>query len=349
MKFKKLLIIGFLFFIVVQLQAQTYVFKFRPLNKKLWGFATIDGKTIIEPQFPYSDDFSDCGIALVVKEEFADFVKCNGQIIQTEPEEFTLKNAMGEFYQGYQNGFVSVEYRRKWGYLNSRGKLSIPFKYDEVSVFNENYAVVRLKKNFFILDTNGVETPVKIENVVTCRSFSEGLARFSIKDSCFGFINYFGDIVINAKYLGCGYFKSGLAWARITGGKIGFIDRKGNWKIEPQFEMAYDFDKESGMAQVKKDEKWMYVDSTGKTLNVSISERLVSFSDGFARGFKNGLVGFFNNEGNWVIEPIYENAKDFENGYAAVKYNGKWGFIDKTGKWAIEPSYAHVGDVIKVK
>lgn len=50
-------------------------------------------------------------------------------------------------------------------------------------------------------------------------------------------------------------------------------------------------------------------------------------------------VGYIDDKGKTVIQPIYFNGNDFCDGLAAVRQNGKYGFIDKNGKYAIEPKY----------
>ena len=52
-------------------------------------------------------------------------------------------------------------------------------------------------------------------------------------------------------------------------------------------------------------------------------------------GVKTGnsmKVGFIDPQGQWVIEPKYEQAEPFSQGMAAVKENGKWGYIFRQGR-----------------
>ena len=77
--------------------------------------------------------------------------------------------------------------------------------------------------------------------------------------------------------------------------------------ITPQYEEAEPFSE--GLAAVKKDGKWGYIDTTGK----------------------------------YVIKPKYEEASDFfDNGLACIQINGKWGFIDKTGEFVTPPQFSGV-------
>lgn len=49
--------------------------------------------------------------------------------------------------------------------------------------------------------------------------------------------------------------------------------------------------------------------------------------------------GFKNEQGQIIIEPIYEYAENFNNGFALVRVNRKFGFIDKNGKVVIDIIY----------
>lgn len=50
-------------------------------------------------------------------------------------------------------------------------------------------------------------------------------------------------------------------------------------------------------------------------------------------------VGFIDKEGDFVIEPKFDDAKDFYEGLAPVKIDRKWGYIDKTGEFVIQPQF----------
>ncbi|MDK2801281.1 MAG: hypothetical protein PWP27_1831 [Clostridiales bacterium] len=85
----------------------------------------------------------------------------------------------------------------------------------------------------------------------------------------------------------------------------GFIDKSGDFVIEPKFRDAKDF--YEGLAPVKAKE--------------------------------NGKWGYIDKSGEFVIKPQFDDADIFSSGVAAVKVNGKWGYIDKTGNFTIQPSF----------
>ena len=48
----------------------------------------------------------------------------------------------------------------------------------------------------------------------------------------------------------------------------------------------------------------------------------------------DGLFGFIDKSGNWVIKPKYENVSNLKNGIASVyQKNERMGYIDQTGKF----------------
>ena len=80
------------------------------------------------------------------------------------------------------------------------------------------------------------------------------------------------------------------------GGKFGFINKKGELVIKPQFAIAHKFSE--GLASVRKEE--------------------------------GGKMGFIDREGNFVIEPQFDWIElGFFEGLAAVQKErgGKWGYI----------------------
>lgn len=64
------------------------------------------------------------------------------------------------------------------------------------------------------------------------------------------------------------------------------------------------------------------------------------FRDGLACVSQNGQFGYLNTNGQWAIQPRFENARPFNEGYAFVKTGGRWGIIDQSGNWKLQPNYA---------
>ncbi len=119
--------------------------------------------------------------------------------------------------------------------------------------------------------------------------------------------------------------------------KWGFIDRRGRWIIEPQYNFILNFSE--GVAAATIDKGAGFIDSSNRWLIPPRFERVKSFHEGLA-GIRSGEKwGFINKKGNLVISQVYDDIGDFEAGLALVSFNHKKGFIDKTGKWVIPAKF----------
>lgn len=68
----------------------------------------------------------------------------------------------------------------------------------------------------------------------------------------------------------------------------------------------------------------------------SFANRKLENEDLVAAVQLDDLWGYIDTDGEWVIEPVFEEALPFSEGYAAVCYNGDWGYIDAMGQPAFE-------------
>jgi len=133
-------------------------------------------------------------------------------------------------------------------------------------------------------------------------------------------------------------------------GFYGYIDRSGNWVIEPRFTEASGW--EDGAASVRlPNGDLAFIDSHGKYLMHprpfhrlgDLSEGLAVFeaeggkydTDGFVKN-----VGFIDVTGQVAIAPHFVAADDFSEGVAAASAEFfKCGYIDKQGHFVIEPVF----------
>jgi hypothetical protein len=346
---KRLLLLELFFCLSIGLlQSQILPIHVKPVGSKNWKFANMNGEVIVNSDYAVSYPFSEDGIAVVgyPRKDVYILLNRNGEEIQNQLKGYFLKDIMGFVNSAcFSSGLLVVRMKEKWGCVDTSGNLAIPMKYEELSLFSNGYGVGRIGKNFFIVKSNGNETLIKEKNIYNIKQFKENLAPYIALDKLIGFIDTTGKSVIPARFLSVGYFCNGLAWAANSDGKIGFINNSGEWVVQPLFSGAKDFDKKSGLARVKKDEKWVYVNEKGEIISFNISEITDDFNEGLSRGKTGYSFGFYNNKGEWIIQPQFEGTRNFKNGYAAAKANGLWGIIDKTGNWVIKPSFIGIKDV----
>jgi hypothetical protein len=62
------------------------------------------------------------------------------------------------------------------------------------------------------------------------------------------------------------------------------------------------------------------------------------FSGGIAKVKKDGKYGFVDSAGRLAIPCEFGSVRPpFSEGLVAVAKEGRWGYIDKSGSWAIRP------------
>lgn len=330
--------------------SQSYVFQFRHKGSKYWGYASTDGKIFIEPKFKLSSPFSEHGVATVMYKTKYAIINLKGEIITTKVEKVQPNiNYWNGLPQEFFDGYLVVSQNNLFGCIDHMGEIAIPIQYERLTHFDNGFALAKRDKIFYVIDKEGKETQLEEKNILNIWHFSEGLGTIEVPGQKWGFVNGEGKTVIEPLFDGTGYFYGGLAWARTYEGKMGYINKKGQWAIAPQFEVAKNFDPESGLAVVKVDGLWGYINTEGKISFFNESEKENDFSNGLAIGNKGREVGFLNNKGQWVIQPQFDDARPFHFGFAAAKSNNRWGIIDQTGSWVVQPIYTDIRDVVEVK
>jgi hypothetical protein len=341
-----LLTMFFMSFFMPTVSGQKLIAMVKPYGSDLWGYTNIKGEMVITSQFSKCFPFSKDGLAPIhdAKAKLYYFINLKGEKLGTEINDFKLIGVLGFDVKGFNDGLAAVCQNKKWGFLNSKGKVFIPLKYDDVTEFCDGSAVAKIGDKYYVLNTKGEEFNVEGSDIATVKEFSEGFAPYKSTGKLFGFIGKDGKVAINAQFESVGYFSDGVAWAKTMDGLLGYINTKGEWVIKPQFAAGKEFDNISGMARVKLGDKWAYVNKSGEVIYVNDSEAWGDFHEGLAEGKKNGQKGFFDNKGKWVIEPQFDEARNFKNGYASVKKGDKWGVINKEGKWIIQPTFSSIRD-----
>ncbi|MDR1706316.1 MAG: WG repeat-containing protein, partial [Clostridiales bacterium] len=94
-----------------------------------------------------------------------------------------------------------------------------------------------------------------------------------------------------------------------------------------------------GLAPVIKDDKWGFIDKTGKVVVPLEYDQVYSFSEGLAPVIKDGKYGFIDKTGKVVVPLEYDDVYNISEGLATVMKDDKWGFIDKTGKVVVPLEY----------
>ena len=133
------------------------------------------------------------------------------------------------------------------------------------------------------------------------------------------------------------YFHEGLSRVMKDNNKWGFIDISGKEVIPCIYDRVNMF--LEGLAGVNKDGKYGYIDKSGKEVIPCIYEWGNDFHEGLAVVKKDGKYGFIDKAGKEITAFIYDDCGEFHEGLASVNKDGKYGYIDKSGKEVIPCIY----------
>lgn len=110
------------------------------------------------------------------------------------------------------------------------------------------------------------------------------------------------------------------------------------WVIKPHFDYAEPFS--DGVALVKVNGKYGYIDSSGSFRIAPNFKNACSFNEGLAVCSQNGRFwGVIDVWGNMVVQPIYDKISSYSDGVAWAKKSSIEGFIDRNGVFICTSTY----------
>jgi len=157
-----------------------------------------------------------------------------------------------------------------------------------------------------------------------------GWFRVHNKQNKWGFIDKDSLIKIPFAYDFVNPFENGLAYAK--NGRTEFFITKNNLKLEGDFDEVKIFS--FGLAGVRKNKKWGFIDEKGKLIIPFIYSEVQYFTiNGLCSVVKDGKSGFIDKNGKEIIPIIYDDARSEQlDDIVIVKQNKKWAFFDNKGK-----------------
>ncbi|MCH2247882.1 MAG: WG repeat-containing protein, partial [Crocosphaera sp.] len=213
---------------------------------------------------------------------------------------------------------IPFYFKSKYGYVKN-GKVVIPFEFDYAAIFEDGVAQVVKNGRVGYIDTTGkIVIPFEVENN-SLKRFREGLAAVK-KDGKWGYINKIGKLVIPYQFDEAKEFSEGLAqvsYHEKEDGKttyihdVGYINKKGEVIIP--FEFSYGQYFSNGLAPVQQYNqelggyKYGYINKTGRWVIPCQFDFAQPFHNGFAevtinRSFKQ-CVGAINAQGEFIVYP----------------------------------------------
>jgi hypothetical protein len=252
-----------------------------------------------------------------------------------EPEKNEATEGLNYYYE---NG--------KYGFKDSRGKITIPAIYENVYPFEQGkFAKVKKEgKSGYINKTGKEIVPIKFAGTKYDSANSLFIVRL---DEKFGFYDTTGKMTAEVKYDDINYLDNG--YYEVTNYDLyGIAGKGGKLTVPVKYDEIYT-SAESFISAARLDGKYGFIDITnGKTVIPFKYDFALWFNEGFAvvgiYTNSNWKQGYVDRNGKIIIPLKYNKAENFSEGLAAVALGSKYGFIDKTGKMVIPSKYDNAGN-----
>jgi hypothetical protein len=232
-----------------------------------YGYIDHSGKYVITPQFDEASAFSE-GFACVGVSNLYGYIDKRGAFI-IKPQ---YRSAAAH---GFAEGLVWVEVDGKWGCVNKKGETVIGFKFTEPGYFSEGLAPVT------VVDSNA----------------PPGFPGYM------GYIDKTGALVITPRFSLAWNFSGGLARVEV-GGKMIYINKQGKTVFTiPHGLWADEFSEGLANVSIRKDsqnEVWGYINRKGDFVIKPQFQIAKPFYQGLASVFLNGCPGYIDKSGRFV-------------------------------------------------
>lgn len=227
----------------------------------------------------------------------------------------------------------------QWGYLNTAADVVIPFQYDHAETHRYQYARVRNKGKWGMIDLEGsTSLPIANDTLNFLPNSDEQLYLVKRYRPLYGIMDSIGQIVVPVVYSQVGTYQEERLAVQDTLGKWGFLDRAGQSVVACAHQKVRAF--REGMAAYRSHYRWGYYDHAGRAITKAEYIRCGDFSEGKAWVQMAGnRWGYLNTRGEVLFDGRYSILTDFHQGRAAVKISRKgWGIVDETGAYILAPS-----------
>ena len=327
----------------------------------LTGYLDAEGRWALKPQWEKAYPFSS-GRARFCEDGKCGFIDKAGSVV-IEPRfserERQIEDFDGDGYARFYVGGYFEDPARRVGVIDRDGNIVIEPKFYAMGEFSEGVAPAVLDgpcwQEGHFMDTG---PSINAFGSAAENLMREDVDRLGIKHCRWSLVNPSGQPVSDREYLAIEPFSEGLAAAR-AGDYWGFIDRTGQYQVQPSSHMAGPYSGDAlgasmmsfafvagpfseGLAAFySSDSGWLYIGPEGRgvvTLQEAQSRfRPWPFRNGLARTFvqrnegeEDDLIYYVDRSGNPVFGEGFVGATDFCHGVAQVSRKPSRGLFSES-------------------
>ena len=213
----------------------------------------------------------------------------------------------------FKNGRALVKYGRGWCYIDSKG-IKVTFSYNRLGEFSEGLANVQI-------------------------GTKPRIVRSGYDRTCFGLMDISGKTLCSPRYSGIRTQSNGEHFTFICGNYLYVSCALEMFKVDAlgeRIELGEGIieGRNNGMYKIETKEGYLYYDGNFEKANEEIYNAK-TFSEGLAVSSLNGLYGYVNRDGVFVIQPKFKRASEFYMGLAYVQLDDDCGYINKEGEFIV--------------
>lgn len=256
--------------------------------------------------------------------------------------------------QGYSEGYLTVakviNKDTVWGYLSLDGRFGVPPSSKWVGLFKNGYALYAnwypgtgdLKYYGYVRNDGTIICPPKY---LEATEFSDGVA-FVMNFDERGYIDTTCQM---ARTFSQGFgeaFSENFAVVQDSSGNFGYINRNYQVKIKLDFEEAYSFNE--GLARVNKNGLFGFIDTTGEFVVPALFYVATDFREtrafvGEGENIQSIKWALISPRGIKLTDHIFIEVNDFSEGLSAVRSENRWYYIDLMGEKFSKNDYEYCG------
>jgi hypothetical protein len=331
-----------------------------------YGYISKSNKVVIEAIYDDAQDFSDSR-GIVEKNGKYGLIDRNGFLIfETIFEEigplsegllYAKKDSLYGYYtknrinripekfeeaESFEGGMARVKIEGKQAIIDSVGSFIVKPFYEEIDFYSDTLLIFIENDKYGICKLDGTKIHEPKYDYIGKLDNSRGIF---VENNKIGYFNEQASIVIPANfdtypnYQSYSVFKNGFAGAK-KGGKMGLIDINGKTFVPFGFQEIGTI---TNLISFKKNDKWGFIDNTGKEKIKATYEYAESFINNRAIVTKDSLMGVIDQNEKFIIQNVYSSIVWFENTNLFLVESGKlYGIYDTNGKILVPLSYQSI-------
>ena len=318
------------------------------------GFIDMKGNIIIPLEYDYALDFEN-DVVVIQKSEKYGLIDKEGHIsIPVEydsllPLSFkyaklasTIARLPNNMQWDNKDNLLMALKNKKWGIINTKGDIEVPFVYDAVFFFSEGLAMVMKDDKWGAINTKGdIIISLEYDDITPVEN---GLYLVE-KNEKVGMINTNGEIEIPIEYNRPFMKHSDNIIMISKDEKVGYIDKQGNVLIPFEYDLCIYND---GYILACKNKKWGMIDINENIMMPFTFDWMCFFGNGMellkTETLSNGTLSFtpesnivvlkdsqygiIDRQGNIVVPIEYDEITYISNNLAGIKKGDKWGVVN---------------------